>query len=107
MSFQLTSAAANTRRDRAEMKISLMALWVSVTTVLTFVMMITTNFYVIYNWDTLHTDESALNTVTILIVARDLSITVTVSVNVIFYSFFCENFRDVIKHRTRCHNVTA
>ena len=97
--FQLPGSGANISRDRAKMKVSLMALWVSITTIVTYVMFITVNFYVIYNYYDFDSDENKKNTADILILVRDLSIALTVSVNVVFYSCFCENFRDVIKRR--------
>ena len=62
-------------------------------------MFITVNFYVIYNFDDLDSDENKSNTADILILVRDLSIALTMSVNFIFYSCFCENFGDVIRRR--------
>ena len=81
------------------MNVSLMALWVSITTIVTYVMIITVNFYVINSFYDFDRDENKKNTVDILILVRQISIALTVSVNVVFYSCFCENFRDVIRRR--------
>ena len=62
-------------------------------------MIITVNFYVIYSFYYFDRDENKKNTVDILILVREISIALTVSVNVVFYSCFCENFRDVIRRR--------
>ena len=101
--FQLTSTEANRNRDRAKIKVSLMALWVSVTTIVTYVMSNTVNIYYTHSvYHRLPVDKSVLDS---LVLVRDLCIALTVSVNVVFYSYFCESFRDVIK---RCwHNVTT
>ena len=80
-----------------------MALWVSVTTIVTYVMSNTVNIYYTHSvYHRLPIDKSVLDS---LVLVRDLCIALTVSVNVVFYSYFCESFRDVIK---RCwRNVTT
>ena len=62
-------------------------------------MIITVNLYLIYNYYDFDRDENKKNTSDILVLVRELFIALTVSVNVVFYSCFCENFRDVIRRR--------
>ena len=62
-------------------------------------MLITVNFYVLYNYYDFDSDENKKNNANILNFVKDLSIALTMSVNFIFYSCFCENFGDVIRRR--------
>ena len=89
------------RQERARVQASLMALWVSTTTLLTCVMMTASNIHLIVFYHRMPWGGTRHNTQLILELVRDTCIALTLSVNVFFYSYFCKNFRDVVARRWR------
>ncbi|KAK7490463.1 hypothetical protein BaRGS_00018249 [Batillaria attramentaria] len=80
-------------RARAKRKITVMVVCVSATSALAYTMIQVTNFAV-YRFEQRPSKSPMLAA---LAVTKDFAVVFAVSVNVFFYSFFSENFRDTVK----------